>query len=53
MIYTKANMIKDTKKRIKALEAQAEKASGAEYHQVTVELLKADQYLETLKNTKE
>jgi hypothetical protein len=46
-------MIKDTKKRIKALEAQSEKASAAEYHQVVAELLKADKYLATLKNTKE
>jgi hypothetical protein len=48
MSYTKANMIKDNKKRIKALEAQAEKASAAEYHLVVAELLKTDKYLKEM-----
>lgn len=51
MVYTRANMIKDVQKRIKALEGQAEVSTG-EYHKVVAELLEADQYLATLKATK-
>lgn len=52
MVYTKANMIKDTQKRIKQLERQAEVATASEYHKIVADLLKADQYLATLKGAK-
>jgi hypothetical protein len=52
MVYTKANMIKDLTRRIKALELEAAKASASQYHVVIAEILKAKEYLAKLKNTR-